>query len=135
MVKSTFAHRCRTLTFATGVCLGLAGVRLVAHALSGADVATLVNQRYQSTVSRCGLKSAAWQCSGVLMRAPPADALHHFAGVPAEERALTSTQRRKRHEKTAGPITGQAVIPSMPRCTGATTLPLATQPIGVALIG
>lgn len=44
---------------------------LSAWALSGADVAYLVNQRYQRTPSKCFVDKPAQACSGVLMRVPP----------------------------------------------------------------
>ncbi|WP_150624103.1 hypothetical protein [Pandoraea captiosa] len=42
-----------------------------AWALSGADVAYLINQRYQSAPSKCFVNSPVQECSGVLMRVPP----------------------------------------------------------------
>jgi hypothetical protein len=39
-----------------------------AHALTGADIAALLNRRYELVVNTCGADKPAWYCSGVLMR-------------------------------------------------------------------
>ncbi|MFJ2994384.1 hypothetical protein [Pandoraea sp. NPDC087047] len=44
---------------------------LSAWALSGTDVAYLVNQRYRNAPSKCFVNSPVQECSGVLMRVPP----------------------------------------------------------------
>ncbi|VVD78498.1 hypothetical protein [Pandoraea anhela] len=55
-----------------------------AWALSGSDVAYLVNQRYQKTPAKCFVNSAVQECSGVLMRVPPTVDGDLFALTPAE---------------------------------------------------
>ncbi|MFJ2995246.1 hypothetical protein [Pandoraea sp. NPDC087047] len=61
-----------------------------AQPLTGADVAYLVNQRYQSTVAQCAAGRPAWQCSGVLMRALSGDSAVTFGQLSAQETALQS---------------------------------------------
>ncbi|VVD78521.1 hypothetical protein [Pandoraea anhela] len=68
---------------------------LVAHslgawALSGADVAYLVNQRYRNTPAKCFVNSPAQECSGVLMRVPPTAGGDLFALSAAETAAGTA---------------------------------------------
>ncbi|VVD70572.1 hypothetical protein PAQ31011_00579 [Pandoraea aquatica] len=69
-------------------CLVLVG--LPVYALTGTDVAYLVNQRYQSTVAKCGVDRAAWQCSGVVMRPLSADSGLSFSQLSTDEVALQS---------------------------------------------
>ncbi|WP_150667128.1 hypothetical protein [Pandoraea anhela] len=61
-----------------------------AQSLTGADVAFLVNQRYQSTVSQCAAGRAAWMCSGVLIRPLSGDSSRDVASLSAAESALGS---------------------------------------------
>lgn len=60
---------------------------LAAWALSGADVAWLVNQRYQQTPDHCFVDKTAYECSGVLMRTLPAGANGNFWQTSAAEKA------------------------------------------------
>ncbi|AJC21561.1 hypothetical protein [Pandoraea pulmonicola] len=60
--------------FRAAAALSLVALGVPAHALSGTDVSHLVNQRYQSTPSRCFVDKPAYACSGVLLRAVAAGA-------------------------------------------------------------
>ncbi|VVD64889.1 hypothetical protein [Pandoraea anhela] len=72
-------------------CLGaaLAMRAAPADALTGADVAQLVNQRYASRVEKCALDRPLWMCSGVIVRPLSGGASQHFAAPTASE---TQTQ-------------------------------------------
>ncbi|ODP35369.1 hypothetical protein [Pandoraea sp. ISTKB] len=59
---------------------------LPALAISGADVAYLINQRYQKTPSKCLVASPVQECSGVLMRPAPTPGGDLFA-LSADETA------------------------------------------------
>ncbi|KVU19921.1 hypothetical protein WK62_22075 [Burkholderia ubonensis] len=63
-----------------------------ASALTGADVAYLVNQRYQKASEKCAVDKPAWFCSGVLMRALPGGSAQTFWQLDAVETALQSVQ-------------------------------------------
>ncbi len=60
---------------------------LGAWALSGAEVAYIVNARYQKTPTKCFVGSPMQDCSGVLMRAPLAVDGDFWALTPAESAA------------------------------------------------
>lgn len=85
---------------------------LPVHALTGADVAYLVNQRYQSSVTQCALNRPAWMCSGVLMRSLPGDASQPFAQLTAQELASQSANvAYVRHDlRTSGLATSAGFI-------------------------
>ncbi|VVD78541.1 hypothetical protein [Pandoraea anhela] len=55
-----------------------------AWALSGADIAYVVNQPYQKTPAKCFVNSPVQDCSGVLMRVPPSIGGDLFALSPTE---------------------------------------------------
>lgn len=107
----TLGARLRSaVMFTTLVLVGLWA--LPVHALTGADVAYLVNQRYQSSVTQCALNRPAWMCSGVLMRALPGDASQPFAQLTAQELALQSANvAYLRHDlRTSGLATSAGFI-------------------------
>ncbi|VVE73805.1 hypothetical protein [Pandoraea sputorum] len=65
---------------------GLLVHTLSAWAISGADLADTINQRYQKSPTKCFVNSPVQECSGVLMRVPPSfDA--DFWALSAEESA------------------------------------------------
>jgi hypothetical protein len=61
-----------------------------AAALTGTDVATLINRRYQSTAATCGVGKPAWYCSGVVIRGLPAS--DQFWTLTGDEQALQSVE-------------------------------------------
>ncbi|VVE52342.1 hypothetical protein PHO31112_04777 [Pandoraea horticolens] len=74
-----------------------------AHALTGADVAALLNRRYELAVNTCGVGKPAWYCSGVLMRDIATDD-KQFWKLDATDQALQSlafTYRRQDVASTA----------------------------------
>lgn len=77
----------RRMTFGAWGVLWLAFVSLPAHALSGTDVAYLVNQRYQATPDHCFADKSAYECSGVLMRTPPSGTTGDFWRLSSAETA------------------------------------------------
>lgn len=66
--------------------LWVALLALPAWALSGADVAYQINQRYQKTPSKCFVANPVQECSGVLMRPAPTPGGDLFA-LSADETA------------------------------------------------
>jgi len=114
-VLSTLSARGTLRTRSAMMCFAVVLVGLWAlpvHALTGADVAYLVNQRYQSSVTQCALNRPAWMCSGVLMRALPGDASQPFAQLTAQELASQSANvAYVRHDvRTSGLATSAGFI-------------------------
>ncbi|VVE45495.1 hypothetical protein PIN31009_04345 [Pandoraea iniqua] len=68
-----FCRRVLTMTLGGLVAAWLALLAIPALALSGADVANLINQRYRNTPSKCFVNSPVYECSGVLLRTAPRD--------------------------------------------------------------
>ncbi|MFJ2993975.1 hypothetical protein [Pandoraea sp. NPDC087047] len=64
-------HRILKVAVAGLAVVWLTLLALPAHALSGADTAYLINQRYRATPSKCFVGSPAFECSGVLIRTAP----------------------------------------------------------------
>ncbi|MGC7405853.1 hypothetical protein ACPWR0_17830 [Pandoraea pneumonica] len=61
------------MTLAGFAAAWLALLSLPAHALTGAVIAGLVNQRFQNTQSKCFVDRPIYECSGVLLRTAPSD--------------------------------------------------------------
>ncbi|VVE62355.1 hypothetical protein PAN31117_00841 [Pandoraea anapnoica] len=79
------ALRC-LLTLAS---IGIAMHCAQAFAVSGSDVAKLINQRYDSRVERCAVDRPIWMCSGLIVRPLTGGASQQFAALSAAE---TQTQ-------------------------------------------
>ncbi|SUA93228.1 Uncharacterised protein [Pandoraea pulmonicola] len=71
-----------------------------ACALTGADVAALLNRRYELTVNTCGVDKPAWYCSGVLLRDIATDD-KQFWKLDTTEQALQSVTFAYRRQDVA----------------------------------